>query len=89
MALCITHTVPTLKEILGAGGFHARVHLGDHGEGAILTEGLNQRQRTGASHRDRQKGARVDDGVAHREDGKVFEDRVLRRSPDLVPRLEH
>ena len=66
-----------LKEILGAGGLHARVHLGNHGESTILPEGLNQRQRTGTSHRDRQKRARVDDGVAYREDGKVFEDRVL------------
>ena len=77
MALCITHSVPDLKEIFGAGGFHARVHLGNHGERAVLPEGLNQRQGTGASHRDRQKRARVDNGVAYRKDRKVFEDRVL------------
>jgi len=66
-----------LKEVLGAGGLHAWVHLGNHGEGTILPEGLNQRQRAGTTHGDRQKRSRVDDCVAYREDGKVFEDRVL------------
>ena len=66
-----------LKKIFGLGGFHARVQLGNHGEGAILPEGLDQRQRTGASHGDGQERAGVDDGVANREDGKVFEDRDL------------
>ncbi len=67
-----------LKEIFRFGGFHARVHLGNHGERAVFPKGLNQRQRTGASHGDGQERAGVDDSVANSEDGKVFED------PDLL-----
>jgi len=66
-----------LKEIFGAGSLYTRVYLGNHRKSTILPEGLNQSQRTGTSHRDRQKRARVDDGVAYSQDGKVFEDRVF------------
>ena len=64
-------------QIFGAGGFHAGVQLGHHREGAVLAEGLHQRQRAGASHGNGQKRARVDDGVANREDGQFFDDRLF------------
>ena len=64
-----------LKKIFRFGSFHARVHLGNHGEGAVFPERLDEGKRTGASHGDGQERAGVDDSVANREDGKVFEDR--------------